>query len=228
MMKAYTKELVEWFTVHRNDQNAAAMEKYMRNQFPFLGIKTPERRELVKNFLKENGVPAKEGIRIVLNSLWELPEREYQYAGLDILNKAKKSFEKEHITLVEWLITHKSWWDTVDALASKSAGYLLQTYPDLIPVYAERWIESDNMWLQRSALLFQLKYKTATNTDLLFDYIQRCAHSNEFFIQKAIGWVLREYSKTDPEAVKTFIDHHELKPLSKKEGLKYINSMIKQ
>ena len=121
------------------------------------------------------------------------------------------------------MIITKSWWDTVDRIASRLVGFYFREHKELIEPYTEKWMYYGNMWLQRTALLFQLKYKKETDTDLLFGYIQALAESPEFFIQKAIGWALREYSKTAPKTVKQFVDSTLLAPLSKREALKIIN-----
>ncbi|WP_282941022.1 DNA alkylation repair protein [Paenibacillus sp. RC67] len=222
-MNTYTKDLIELLSSNRNTEEAVPMKQYMRNQFEFLGIRRPKRDELLKAWLKQNGLPSKEQLPDALTSLWDMPEREYQYTALELLAKMQKKLDKEHIDLLEWLIINKSWWDTVDGIAPNAVGYLFQKHPDLITSYAEQWIGSDNMWLQRSAILFQLKYKGKTNERLLFNYLLRRADSEQFFIQKAIGWALREYSKTNPQAVRLFIESHELKPLSRREGLKQLD-----
>lgn len=210
----------------QNPEQAKKMEKYMRNQFPFLGIKTPERRNAVINALKMHGNPDLDTLKKLLEELWALPEREYQNAALDLLDRVKR-FPKDYIDLIEQLIVTKSWWDTVDGLAVHSAGIYFQQFPDQIAPITEEWVNSPNLWLNRSALLFQLSYKDSTDFDRLTRYILLHNYSNEFFIQKAIGWSLREYSKTDPETVKTFLEHHNLPPLSKREASKFINKQKK-
>ncbi|KMM39012.1 DNA alkylation repair protein [Guptibacillus hwajinpoensis] len=205
----------------RNPVQAEKMEKYMRNHFSFLGIKTPERRNATKQVIKTNGIPDNDNVKTLLYNLWYMDEREYQYVALDLLDRVKE-LPVEYIELIEDLITTKSWWDTVDGLAVHSAGNYFKQYPHKIESITEQWITSSNLWLNRSALLFQLSYKTKTDFELLKWYIRHHSHSKEFFHQKAIGWALREYSKTDPAAVQMFIDQEELAPLSKREGLKVI------
>lgn len=222
-MRNYANEWIKLLESKRNPEEAIPMQQYMRNQFEFLGIRSPEREELFKAWVKQNGLPTIEELPGILTALWDMPEREYQYTALDLLAKMQRKLEKEHIDVLEWLIVHKSWWDTVDGIAPNAVGYLFQKHPELITSYADRWIESGNIWLQRSAILFQLKYKSRTQEPLLFQYILQRADSNEFFIQKAIGWALREYSKTNPEAVRDFIQSHELKPLSRREGMKQLD-----
>ena len=114
--------------------------------------------------------------------------------------------------------------DTVDFLASNMVGMHFKRFPNLIPEYTSKWMASGNIWLQRTCLLYQLKYKENTNTSLLYSWIHSLMDSKEFFIQKAIGWILREYSKTAPAEVIDFIHNTNLKPLSKREGLKWMKN----
>ncbi|QWU13567.1 3-methyladenine DNA glycosylase AlkD [Paenibacillus sophorae] len=212
-LKLLARELEEL----RDPDAAAAMSAYQRNQFPFLGVRTPLRRQVLKSFLAAHQ-PKKEWIPL----LWEMPEREYQYCGVDIAQSLRKKLEPADLPMIETCITRHSWWDTVDLLAASVAGFLLRKYPELQPEYGEKWLYSDNMWLNRTAILFQLHYKEATDERLLYNYIREHASSNEFFIQKAIGWALREYSKSNPASVAAFIEQEELKPLSRREGLKWL------
>lgn len=218
----YTLKIQQLLSEHANEENAFPMEKYMRNRFPFLGIKTPLRRKLMQQFYRESGIK-KEGLQSeFIRSLWQLEGREYQYAALDYLNVSLKKLQKDDLALLEELITTKSWWDTVDTVAPKSLGVLASRYPEIIEEKIEKWVHSDNIWLQRSAILFQLKYKEQTDEALLYRYIKTLADSKEFFIQKAIGWALREYSKTNPTSVRIFIETEQLPKLSVREGSKYI------
>ncbi|WP_223192818.1 DNA alkylation repair protein [Paenibacillus sedimenti] len=222
MASPYTDKLEAFLRVHRNVEYAPSMETYMKNNFPFLGIKNPERVALTKQFWKEHGFPkSEEGVVIALE-LWELPEREFAYTALMMFIQLRKGLKREDIDLLEQLVVSKSWWDTVDTIADHLIGYHLQRFPELIPSYVEKWLGSGNMWLQRTAILFQLKYKTKTDVPLLFACIRRMADSKEFFIRKAIGWALREYSKTDADAVRAFVAETELSPLSVREALKVI------
>ncbi|MCT8138024.1 DNA alkylation repair protein [Anaerobacillus sp. CMMVII] len=198
------------------------MRKYMKGHFEFLGIKSPERRELARLIFKEVGKLPREEMIDFINGLWDLPEREYQYFAIDYLVKYTKLLEEADVQFLEYLITTKSWWDTVDIIASKCVGHLFSNYPTLVAEYCERWAISENMWLRRTAILFQLKYKEKTDHELLFRIIDKNAQDNEFFIRKGIGWALREYSKTNRDAVAAFINSHQLSNLSKREGQKYL------
>lgn len=216
----YVEELVKLYTQHMDRDYAEWSENYLRNQFAFLGIRTPIRRKLTKQFFREYGVPTKENLKDIIFILWEQSEREYQKAALDILEKVKKELTPDDIPWLSSLLVKKSWWDTVDVLSPHIMGNLFTIYPELIAQYADQWIVDDNFWLQRSALLYQLYYKKRTDEKRLFQYILSRADSDEFFVQKAIGWVLREYAKTNPVAVRDFISFNDLKPLSRREALK--------
>ena len=159
--------------------------------------------------------------------LWQQPERELQYFGNDINEKYVTKFPESYLSHIEYCITHKSWWDTVDTLAIRVVGEFFKVYPDLREATTEGWINSDNFWLQRVAIIHQLKYKESTNTEMLFAYCEQMKESQEFFIQKAIGWALREYSKTDATAVVNFVLNTDLAKFSKKEALKWLKNKEK-
>lgn len=220
----YLNPLIQSFSKHKNNDYAFWMKKYMRNQFEFYGLRSPERKELSRLFIKENGYPESHDINEVIKELWSLDEREFQFFAIELLGKMKKKTDASAIELYEYLITTKSWWDTVDSIAAGLLGYHFIRFPEQILPYTQKWMDSGHMWLQRSALLFQLKYKKETDFDLLTRYIIRLMHSQEFFIRKAIGWTLREYSKTEPASVIDFVKQYEdqLSGLSKREALKVI------
>jgi 3-methyladenine DNA glycosylase AlkD len=214
--------LTHLFEENRNEENAEPMKKYMKDHFPFLGIKKPQRSELEKQFFQETGLLKEPFKKEFIRELWEKEEREYQYTGLVYMEKSLKKLEKADLPFMEELITTKSWWDTVDAIAPKPVGTIAEKYPEVIAETINRWAIDDYLWLRRAAILFQLKYKGQTNAELLYRYIKQNADSKEFFIQKAIGWALREYSKTNPASVKEFIEGTKLAPLSVREGSKYL------
>jgi 3-methyladenine DNA glycosylase AlkD len=218
----YVAELKNLFRNHANPANALPMQKYMRYQFPFLGIKTPERQALLRQFLKEHPLDEAQ-VAEVARGLWLLPEREFHYVAMDLLLKLKKrGWYQDDLGLLEELIIQKSWWDTVDVLAPRMVGPYVQQYPQEGRQALDRWIESDNKWLRRSSLIHQLRFKEKTDEKLLYDYILKCRDSKEFFIQKAIGWALREYAKTNPESVLRFVELTDLPALSRREALKHL------
>lgn len=215
-------DIIETFYAARNEKNARPMEAYMKNQFPFLGIKTPEVRALAKDFLKER----KKDKKIDWPFIWKcygLPEREFQYLGLAYLGAVVNLLTPGDKDALEKLITTKSWWDTVDVIDAH-VGDLCLRYPELKETVIAKWMVSQNIWLKRVSIDFQLRYKEKTDTDILSRAILTNTGTKEFFVNKAIGWSLREYSKTNPDWVRLFIDTHRdrLSALSIKEGSKYV------
>lgn len=220
-VESYVAELIVWFRSHANPEKSILMRSYMKNQYIFLGIQTPERNKLLKEFMLVNGRPDDEqSLEQIVKLLWAQPEREFQNVAMTFLDARGKRPEASRIRLLESLIKVKSWWDTVDFLAGNAVGNYLKYYPEEVVDYPDQWIQSDNLWLRRSALLFQLGYKHSTDEDRLFRYVRTCANEKEFFIAKAIGWALRQYARTNPDAVLAFVANEPLQPLSKREALK--------
>lgn len=219
----FIKSLNIAFIENRNPENASAMAKYMRNHFTFFGIKTNDRREILKKIWKENHIEVANNPREIALALFKLPEREFHYCAIEILIKQlKNKYQKEDIQLIEFLITTQSWWDSVDTISKYILGEFLLQYPLETNKTIEGFSNSENMWLNRSALLFQLGYKQKTNFDLLKSECEKHKNSNEFFVQKAIGWALREYAKTNPQEVINYLNNSNLKKLSQKEAKKHI------
>jgi 3-methyladenine DNA glycosylase AlkD len=222
MNHPYTQPLITLFQQHANSSDAAAMAQYMRNQFAFFGIKAPQRKELLKQFWREQGPPPLAQANEIVRDLWARPERECQYSTLFLLEKMRKKLPESTIDLIEELIVTKSWWDTIDFLSSHEAGYYFRQFPATRSTHLARWRQSEDFWLRRSAILFQLKYKKGTDTELLFAILKENLGSDEFFINKAIGWALREYSKVNETAVTHFVQNTPLHPLSEREALKWL------
>ena len=217
------KDIQNLYENNRNPENAKKMAAYMKNKFPFMGIPAPLRNELFKEFQYKFGKINIIDIEPLVYKLWALPEREYQYLAIALLLKIKKQLTPSHLEFILELITDKSWWDSIDALAPHFVGNILSEYPNLRNEYIPIWIKSDNIWLNRTAILFQLKYKTETDFSLLKSIIDALKNKNEFFVKKAIGWALREYSKTEVNLVKEYVQNANLQSLSEKEALKVIN-----
>ncbi|WP_280771070.1 DNA alkylation repair protein [Salipaludibacillus daqingensis] len=220
----YTEKLIEIFSKHQDEAQAKPMEKYMKHHFSFLGIKTPERKILLKKFYHETTILQEKELPIsFIREAWSLPYREYHYAVLSVLAKRPKWLTEDHVVLLEELVTTNAWWDSVDTLATNIIGPFLHDKLELTEQTMSSWKNHDNMWLRRTAILYQLKYKHTTDEERLYEIIKQNSSDNEFFIQKAIGWALREYSKTNPESVKRFIEKTDLSSLSVREGLKHIH-----
>jgi 3-methyladenine DNA glycosylase AlkD len=216
-------ELEERFLFLANPENAKGAEAYMKNQFKFYGIYTNERRKISSDYIKEIGILNPKELDKIVKALWKMHNREYQYVGLELIAFHKKHWSEDIIKLAEFCIINKSWWDTVDNIASMILGSYFQLYPKQIIPITSKWNDSSNFWLQRSSIMFQKSYKHKTDTELLAKYILNCNTSKEFFIQKAIGWALREYSKTNALWVTEFVSNHQLAPLSKREALRLIS-----
>lgn len=216
-------DLEQIFSKNRSTYKALKMKAYMKNRFDFLGIQMNDRKMLSAQFqLAAKNLP-KEDLWQLSEHLWKMPEREYQYVAMDMWSNKLKVLQPEDISKVEMMILKKSWWDTVDWLAARMMGHCLYQFPESLKEYAPNWIESDNIWLNRTCLLFQLFYKKETDFDLLKSYISKLKHKNEFFIQKAIGWSLRQYSKTNPIAVKEYVNENNFSKLAEREALKWIS-----
>ena len=227
-MSDYIEALKEIYLSQADPVAAEPMKAYMRNQFEYLGIKMPQQRELQRKYFAEHGLPGLSDLSQILLALWDLPEREYQYAGISILGKLEKELPPEFIVTVETLITTKSWWDTVDTLASHTVGTHFRRFPEVREQTLSKWRSSENIWLRRTCLLFQLNYKVETDFDLLCDIIHENLGEKEFFINKAIGWALRTYSRVDSDRVRAFVAVTPLHPLSAKEALKWLGRQEKK
>ena len=224
-MQHHVENIISLLEQHRNKDLAVKMSAYMRNQFSFLGIQSPLRKQLLQEYYTIYGKFAIDELEPIVLNLWEQKEREYQYFALDILSHHKKQLMPSHIEFLENLIITYSWWDTVDSIAPNHIGTVFLKYPDLKQEYLYRWNQSQNIWLNRTTLIFQLRYKEKTSFNLMKEMIEPLKNSSEFFIKKAIGWALREYSKTEAQEVFLYVQKACLSNLSQKEALKFISSL---
>ena len=214
-------KLYEEMIQHKNEEQAQRMSKYMLNKFEYIGIKTPERRKIFKNFFKEYKNEEKIDWEFV-NKCWENKYREFQYVAADYLKNMKDKLTINDIPKFKRLILEKSWWDTIDNL-DMTIGALALKDSNVNKILLE-WSIDENIWLRRIAIDHQLLRKEKTNTELLEKILKNNLGQAEFFINKAIGWALRNYSKTNPERVKNFIEENKEKmaKLSIKEASKYL------
>lgn len=218
----YIELIKKIFQENSNHETAAGQMKYMRHQFEYYGLKAAIWIGLLKNIFKENDIYEGEELMVFSRLCMENEYREINYAGLQMLEKQMKKNPAAFIDFYEELIQTKSWWDTVDWIR-KMVGVHFQRFPHLIVPTTEKWMASNNIWLQRICLIFQLSYKENTDFALMKKYILQLADSKEFFIQKGAGWALRQYSKTNGKGVFEFIKANpQLAPLTKREGLKWL------
>jgi len=214
-------KLYEEMIQHKNEEQAQKMSKYMLNKFEYIGIKTPERRKIFKNFFKEYKNEEKIDWEFV-NKCWENKYREFQYVAADYLKNMKDKLTIDDIPKLKRLILKKSWWDTIDNL-DMTIGALALKDSNVNKILLE-WSIDENIWLRRIAIDHQLLRKEKTNTELLEKVLENNLGQAEFFINKSIGWALRDYSKTNPEWVKNFIEKNRenMAKLSIKEASKYL------
>jgi 3-methyladenine DNA glycosylase AlkD len=206
---------------------AAGMAAYMRDQFPFLGLPSPALRSLERSALAGLPAPAEADLVAVAAACWERPEREYQYVACDYLRTHVAIPGPGFLAPARTLITTKSWWDTVDPLSTRFVGGLVERHPSLV-TEMDAWSRDDNLWLIRTAILHQLHYGERTDTGRLFGYCLGQAAHPDFFVRKAIGWALRHYARTDPDAVREFVSQHRarLSPLSVREATKHLQQVV--
>ena len=214
-------KLYEEMIQHKNEEQAQKMSKYMLNKFEYIGIKTSERRKIFKNFFKEYKNEEKIDWEFV-NKCWENKYREFQYIAADYLKNMKDKLTIDDIPEFKRLILKKSWWDTIDNL-DMTIGALALKDSNVNKILLE-WSLDENIWLRRIAIDHQLLRKEKTNTELLEKILKNNLGQAEFFINKAIGWALRDYSKTNPNWVKNFIEKNREKmaKLSIREASKYL------
>ena len=222
---AFLARLAAGFSKHRDPERAVGMAAYMRDQFAFFGIQQPERGEILRDVESGLDEPNERDVRAVVLGCWKRPEREFQYAATLYARRHAPVVSRGFIDVSERLITTKSWWATVDEIASHLVGDLVLRFPELRRCMDD-WSRSPNIWLARTAIIHQLRYRSKTDVARLFDYCARRAPETEFFIRKAIGWALREYSKTDARAVERFLDENDarLSGLSKREAMTWLNA----
>ena len=200
------------------------MGAYLRDQFPCLGITLPRLRAILRDLAQ----PGPEEALSWAHACWKLPEREFQYAGLFSLQSAAPRLPPTSLPELRWLITTKSWWDTVDGLATHVVGRLVLDHRELASEM-DTWVRDADIWVARTAILHQERWKSRTDADRLFSYCELRAGDREFFIRKAIGWALRSYAATDPAAVERFVLDHEqaLSGLSRREAMKGVQRHLR-
>ena len=220
---SFAQHLKVQFEAHRNEENALPMQAYMKNLFPFFGIKSPDRKAILREVSNSAKEELKANCRAITLQLFQFEEREYHYCAMEIASRfLRNNYVESDFEFIKKLITTDSHWDTVDFIAKHILGQFILRFWDDRHIYINELSNSDHMWLDRSAILFQLGYKDKTDTEILFEVCKKHSGSKEFFIQKAIGWALREYSKTNPQSILDFTSKNELKPLSKREALRLI------
>lgn len=202
---------------------APAMERYMKGRAVYLGVAVPDVHRIARPFVAAGRDLDGPGLIAAADECWGQPEREFHYAAIDLLRRWVDRLGPGELAGVERLIRTRSWWDTVDLLASRVVGPIVAEHPPSIAIM-DRWIADDDIWIARAAILHQLAYRERTDPERLFGYVDRRSADTEFFIRKACGWALREYAKTDPGAVRAYVDSRgeHLSGLTRREATRHL------
>lgn len=210
------------FKMPENHENQLSMERYMRNQFKFLGLKTPQRKAASKDFIKESKQMSVSQVMEEIADLYKREEREYQYVAIDIAYANVRRLSFADIQALTHYVQVKSWWDTVDTWRKVFATFVI-LHPSKKQQVFELFYQHPNFWMRRVSVILQLLERETLDTELLTRAIEYDIHTDEFFIQKAIGWALRNYSKFNPDWVRKFVASHDLSKLAVREGTKYVS-----
>lgn len=224
----YQRELVTLvqreLAARGDPEKAVAMAAYMKTEMPFYGVQKPARAEILRRVAAELAPTTEDEYRKGIEALWDLAHREEKYLAIAYARRFHRYITRAQLDLHERMIVEGAWWDFVDDIAANLVGALLLDYRESMRPVMEAWIDDPDRWRRRAAILSQLRHKERTDAEMLFDFCRRRAHETEFFIRKAIGWALREYSKTDPEAVAAFLraEGDALSGLSRREAAKHL------
>jgi 3-methyladenine DNA glycosylase AlkD len=221
--KQYAQQLIAIMRDLGDAQRAEWAKAYLRNKFEFFGVTSSDRKLALKLFVNQFGLLPKNQLHDLVKILWKQPQRELHYCAMEIAYLYKKEFDAEDLVFFETLIVSNSWWDSVDYIVPKLCAAYFLKHPKELADVTKRWNKSDNIWLIRSSIIVQLMHKTKTNETVLFENIKRQTKHPDFFVRKAIGWALRQYARTNAEAVLAFISATEMSPLSKKEAMKHLS-----
>jgi len=209
-------------------EKAKAMQSYMKTDMPFYGVQKKSMVPILRQITRDFPPQSQEEYERLVRGLWELPHREEKHLALGVAVRNKAFITSESIGLYKQLIVEGHWWDLVDDVATHMIRPLVIGFPSETWPAVDTWIDDDDMWLRRTAIICQVGAKESTDPDRLFDFCQRRMHEKEFFIRKAIGWALREYAKTDGPAVAAFATTHResLSGLSYREATKHIKDLV--
>ena len=209
---------------YANAENAAHMKRYMKSEMDYHGVKAPIKKQINQQAFKQFKIESIEEYDLVLKQLWDARYREERYSAIAFSKQYKKFQTLQMLPTYRMMIETGAWWDYVDAIAAHLIGSLLSNYPEEMKPEMYRWIKDDDLWIRRSAILSQLRFKQETDSEMLFEFCSRCIHEESFWIRKAIGWALREYSKSNADSVSDFIT--EFRSLMSRDTLKEAEKYI--
>ena len=212
----------------RDPDKAVAMQSYMKTEMPFYGVQKPGRELILRHLMRESAPADREEYEAIVTALWELPHREEKYLAQGVAAGFRQFIVPESLPLYRRFIVEGAWWDFVDETATHMIRELVIDHPEETWPVVDGWVDDDDMWLRRAAIICQVGAKERTDADRLWRYCASRAHEKEFFIRKAIGWALRDYARTDPGAVARFVDRHrdDLSGLSFREATKHIGDLV--
>jgi len=204
------------------------MQAYMKTDMPFYGVQKPFRVVILRQLVRDFPPADREEYEELVLGLWDLHHREEKYLALGVARHFGEHVTPSSLPLYRRLIVEGAWWDFVDEVATKLIRRLIVEHPDQTWPMVDKWIDDEDMWLRRTAILCQIGARERTDTGRLFAFCERRAFEREFFIRKAIGWALREQARTDPEAVAGFVVEHrdQLSGLSYREATKHIGHLV--
>lgn len=203
-----------------NPEDAEPMQRYMKSSIPFMGVKKPGRAEVMKRFRREWVPGTREDYEGLVSALWAGKTREERYCGISVARAYPSFVDLETMGLYERLIREGAWWDFVDEIAIQLVGTVWRAHRKSLSSRMDAWARDPDRWIRRAALIGQLKHRDETDHRRLFRYCRELSDDDDFFIRKGIGWSLREYGKSNPERVASFLRRHKgrLSPLSVREA----------
>lgn len=193
------------FLAHADEARAAQMQAYMKTEMPFYGVQAPQRKALEREFFAAHTPSSADEQWALIHAIWDLGHREACYSAISLARRPKRWVSVDRMDDYRWLIEDGAWWDLVDEVAQHLVGPAVQRAPELGFPTLDAWVDDPNLWLRRTAIIAQNRFKSATDATRLFRYALRRADEKEFFIRKAIGWALREYAYAAPDAVHAFL-----------------------
>ena len=205
-------------------EKAKAMAAYMKTDGGFYGVPKPQRKPIYRQLVREFPVGDAETYDRLVSALWAEPQRESKYLAIDLAIRWSKFHVMEQLPLFRRMITEGAWWDLVDGVASNLVGGAIRSDPASAWAVIDPWIDDEDLWIRRTAVICQLKSKADTDEERLFSFCAARAHEPEFFMRKAIGWALREHAKTNPQSVRAFVVEHrqKLSGLTYREATKHL------
>lgn len=221
-VEIYFNQIKNILEENGNPFYAEKQSKYLKNHFQFYGHKAVQWMTIFNNFTKDNGFIGNENISCFIKLCFESEYRELQYIAIEMTQRIYKQWDDQIINELEYMIANKSWWDSVDWIA-KLVGMYFKKFPEQKINYFKKWKISNYMWFNRIAIIFQLHYRQSTDFELIKEAILYHQYSKEFFIRKAGGWALRNYSRYEPKLVLEFVDQNpQLSGLTKREAIRNI------